>query len=94
MEISLALLADAANVSQQGKLNILGVFDQLRCSQFPCSHPTMVLVLQLHAGPAEYDEQKEIIIRLVDEDGRRLLEVKANLTVQRRAPACARRCRP
>ena len=30
MQVSFALFADAANLSQEGKLNILGVFDALQ----------------------------------------------------------------
>ena len=29
MQVSFALFADAANLSQEGKLNVLGVFDAL-----------------------------------------------------------------
>ena len=39
MNVSFALFADAANLSQEGKLNILGVFDAVQVGQTPAIHP-------------------------------------------------------
>ncbi|HUO51148.1 MAG TPA: hypothetical protein VMT93_01400 [Gemmatimonadaceae bacterium] len=47
MHLSFALLCDAANLSQEGKLNILGVFDALQVTQFPSVHPRANLVVRL-----------------------------------------------
>ncbi len=33
MHVSFALFADSANISQEGKLNILGVFDALQVAR-------------------------------------------------------------
>jgi len=41
MRVSFALFADAANLSQEGKLNILGVFDALQVATLPAVHPRM-----------------------------------------------------
>lgn len=49
MHISFALFADAANLSQEGKLNILGVFDALQIGALPAVHPRATLVLRLKA---------------------------------------------
>jgi len=69
MEVTLALLADAANLSQEGKLNILGAFDRLSAAAFPARHPEMQLVMRFEASPAEYGMKKKIAIKLLDEDG-------------------------
>ena len=37
MHVSFALFADAANLSQEGKLNVLGVFDAVQVGQLPIS---------------------------------------------------------
>jgi hypothetical protein len=50
MHVSFALFADAANLSQEGKLNILGVFDALQVAQFPAVHPRATLVVRLKGG--------------------------------------------
>ncbi len=47
MQLAFALLADAANVSVEGKLNILGVFDALQVASVPTVHPRATLVMRL-----------------------------------------------
>ena len=49
MYVSFALFADAANLSQEGKLNILGVFDALQVGGVPAVHPRATLVVRLKA---------------------------------------------
>jgi hypothetical protein len=49
MHVQFALFADAANVSQEGKLNILGVFDALHVGQLPTVHPRATFVVRLKA---------------------------------------------
>ena len=50
MHLSFAVFADAANLSQEGKLNILGVFDALQVGGFPAVHPRATLVVRLKGG--------------------------------------------
>jgi hypothetical protein len=47
MDVSFALFADGANLSQEGKLNILGVFDAVQVGGFPTVHPRAHLVVRL-----------------------------------------------
>jgi hypothetical protein len=47
MHVTFALFADAANLSQEGKLNILGVFDALQVATLPALHPRATLVVHL-----------------------------------------------
>ncbi len=72
MEIAFALLADAANVSREGKLNILGAFDRVYGSKFPLTWPRMVLVTRFEASAAEYGSEKTLEIVTLDADGKRL----------------------
>jgi hypothetical protein len=51
MHVSFALFADAANISQEGKLNILGVFDALQVAALPAVHPRATMVVRLKALP-------------------------------------------
>lgn len=53
MHVSFALLADAANLSQEGKLNVLGVFDAVQVGGFPTIHPRAHLVLRLKGSRAD-----------------------------------------
>src|SRR4029077_3894327 len=47
MHVTFAIFADAANLSQEGKLNILGVFDALQVGALPAVHPRAHLVVHL-----------------------------------------------
>ena len=49
MQVSFALFADAANLSQEGKLNILGVFDAVQVAGLPTIHPRTHFVVRLKA---------------------------------------------
>jgi hypothetical protein len=51
MHVSFALFADAANISQEGKLNILGVFDALQVGALPAVHPRATMIVRLKAIP-------------------------------------------
>ena len=53
MHVSFALFADAANLSQEGKLNILGVFDTVQVGALPAVHPRATLVVRLKGTRAD-----------------------------------------
>ena len=72
MEVTLALLADAANVSQEGKLNILGTFANINADKFPTRHPEMQLVLRFEASPAEAGMKKKLEVKILDEDAKQV----------------------
>jgi hypothetical protein len=44
VDVTLAVLADYANVSQEGKLNILGVFQEVNPVAFPAGVPQMFVL--------------------------------------------------
>lgn len=75
MEIVLLLLADYANVSRGGKLNVMGVFDHLHASKFPTRHPQMHLVLRLRAELGEPSGPRELTIRVLNQDGRQIISL-------------------
>jgi hypothetical protein len=53
MHVTFALFADAANLSQEGKLNIMGVFDALQVGTLPALHPRATLVVHLKGSAAD-----------------------------------------
>ena len=53
MHISFAVFADAANLSQEGKLNILGVFDAVQVAGLPTIHPRTHFVVRLKADSSD-----------------------------------------
>lgn len=80
MRVTLAVLADYANISQEGKLNILGIFDRIQVAELPTSLPQMHFVMRLEAHPAERDRAHAVEIRLHDPDGQAVFEVKGEVT--------------
>lgn len=86
MDVPLALVADAANMTPDLKLNILGEFNQIRARAFPASHPSMVLVLRFEASPAERGQTKAIDIQLVDDDGAMLFRLENQMMVEHGGP--------
>lgn len=86
MRIKLAVLADFANVTREGKLNIIGLFDTIAVRTLPAVHPQLQLVFRLEANYAERDRQQTIEVVLDDPDGRRLLSMQGQFVVTGREP--------
>lgn len=81
MEVPLALIADAANISEEGKLNVLGVFNRITVRELPATHPQLTLVLRFEADAVEAGQTKRLQIFLADPDGQRLLTLEADIEV-------------
>jgi hypothetical protein len=82
MLVKLAVVADHANVSAEGKLNILGIFERIAVTELPAVHPQMHLVLRLQAHPAERGRPHLVEIRLHDPDGHTVFELKGEMVPQ------------
>jgi len=80
VNVDLALLADYAAVTNEGKLIAAGIFDRLRPPQLPWHHPTMCIALRVHFHPGEEGGHK-IGIRLVDPDGTQIVSLDGDATV-------------
>ncbi|HUP19634.1 MAG TPA: hypothetical protein VM778_06745 [Gemmatimonadota bacterium] len=85
MEVTLAVCCDAANVSREGKLNLLGIFNSIHAARFPAAHPHLALVLRVEARMGE-EGTHPLEIKLVDEDGKQLFEVNGQLQLQGARP--------
>jgi hypothetical protein len=83
MHVSFALFADAANLSQEGKLNVLGVFDAVHAGQFPALHPRATLVVRLKGTQSDVGVHP-LTLRWVNGRGAELWSSTVELTV---APA-------
>lgn len=85
MEVTLAVCCDAANVSREGKLNLLGIFNSIHAGRFPAAHPHLAFVLRVEARIGEEGEYP-LEIQFVDEDGHRLFDVEGELAFQGARP--------
>ncbi len=83
MDVNLAVLADYANVSQDSKLNIMGIFQEVNPPVLAFALPQMYLVVSFVAGPAEFGSVKNIRIVLLDNDGNEMLALEAQAQVPR-----------
>ena len=81
MKITLAVLADYANITREGKLNILGIFDVIHAQDFPMNHPQMQLVMRFEADVAEEGKTKKLEIKLMDDDGKTLFVLNGGFTL-------------
>jgi len=80
MHVSFALFADAANISQEGKLNILGIFDAVQVGQLPALHPRTSFVLRLKAT-AQDAGVYPLVLRWMNPKGNELWSSQADLEI-------------
>jgi hypothetical protein len=80
MHVSFALFADAANLSQEGKLNILGVFDAVQVTTLPTVHPRATFVVRLKGGRSDAGTHT-MALRWVNPQGTELWSSSGELSI-------------
>ncbi len=80
MDVIFAVVADAANVSREGKLNVMGIFDRVFARQLPARFPPMQLVIRLEADYAELDREHAIRVQLSDPDDESVFDIDGTFT--------------
>ncbi len=75
MRINLFLLADHANISEDKKLNIMGVFTEINAFQFPTRTPSMHLVISMSPELGEFGDTRNLAIRLFDPAGNEMMNL-------------------
>lgn len=81
MQVSFALFADAANLSQEGKLNILGVFDAVQVASLPALHPRAHLVVRLKGVPAQAGASHRVTLNWLNPAGNELWSSDGQLDI-------------
>jgi hypothetical protein len=69
MKLLLLLAADYANITGDGKLNVMGIFRDINAYSFPTRHSSMHLVVKLGAELGEYGDTRTLTVKLRDPDG-------------------------
>ncbi len=82
----MAVLADEANVSQEGKLNLMGIFDRIAAADFPVVHPKLVFAFRVEAEFADSGRVFPVRVSMVDEDGAALFEAAGEMMAPPVAP--------
>jgi hypothetical protein len=75
----MAVLADEANVSQEGKLNLMGIFDRIAAPEFPVVHPRLVFAFRVEAEFADSGRLFPVRVTMEDEDGTPLFEAAGEM---------------
>jgi hypothetical protein len=82
MQIRIAALADYTNVTENKKLNIMGIFSQVHAVNVPAVLLQMQFVVQFAFEPSETGE-KNIRILLQDADGQQVLSLEGRANIPR-----------
>jgi hypothetical protein len=75
----MAVLADEANVSQEGKLNLMGIFDRIAAAEFPVVHPKMVFAFRVEADFADSGRAFPVYVSMEDEDGTAIFQANGEM---------------
>jgi hypothetical protein len=75
----MAVLADEANVSQEGKLNLMGIFDRIAAAEFPVVHPKMVFAFRVEADFGDSGRSFPVRVSMEDEDGAALFQAEGEM---------------
>lgn len=79
MEVTLAVICDYANLSRDGKLNILGVFNGIEAPALPISVAQLFIVVSTEAGPTEAGQEFPFELVLWAQDGQEIFRVDQRL---------------
>lgn len=81
MRSILFLVADYANITREGKLNVMGIFNDIYSFNFPARHSSMHLVCKLGAELGEYGQSRDFTVKLLDEDANQIMDVSGQFQV-------------
>lgn len=79
MQLRFAFLAEHANVTEDGKLNVLGIFDRLYAPNFPALHRVLYLVASYEADPGDAQAAHEMEVRFIDPDAQAVRDIRGRV---------------
>jgi len=81
MQLTLFLAADYANITREGKLNVMGIFNDIYAQTFPARHSSMHLVAKLGAELGEYGQARDFTVKLLDADANPIFDLSGQFQV-------------
>lgn len=72
MHCRYSFVCDAANISQTGNLNVLGIFRNINSAKFPCQHPRFTYVANIEFHRSESGKHS-FRINFIDDDGKDII---------------------
>ncbi|MBN1313505.1 MAG: hypothetical protein JXB30_19015 [Anaerolineae bacterium] len=85
MEVLVLLAADYANLERSGKLNVMGIFNDINSATFPMRHPLMHLIFKLGTELGEINQKRTVTVKLLDEYGSELVNIPQNIELPKRS---------
>jgi penicillin V acylase-like amidase (Ntn superfamily) len=83
MKLRTLLVADYANITQDNKVNIMGVFNVINAVKFPARHTSMYVVAIISPEFGETDQEKTFHLELHDDEGHAILLIDGPVQIQR-----------
>ena len=77
----LFLAADYANITREGKLNVMGIFNDIYAQTFPARHSSMQIVIKLGAELGEYGQARDFTLKLLDGSGNQIFDLTGQFQV-------------
>lgn len=81
MNVAFALLADYTLTSKEDKFSVIGIYDRIGAHNFPARHRQLQLAIRLIGTPADYGQDNNIKVELVDSEGRPLTQADGVISV-------------
>lgn len=81
MKLRYALVAEYANFTGDGKLNLMGVTDRIFAYQFPAVHRDLVLVNSIETDNDDENTTQQLQVQLIDPDGLTVAELSGQLEI-------------
>lgn len=78
MQIKYSFFCDAANIDTTGKVNALGIFNNINSENFPLIYPKMTFVAGIEGRRSEAG-QHHMKIKFIDEDGKDIIPPMENV---------------
>ncbi len=85
MRLELFLAADYANITGDGKLNVMGIFRVINATNFPARHASMHLVIRMIPELGEYGVTRDLKVILREPDGNELVELSGQIEAPERS---------
>jgi hypothetical protein len=81
MRLIFAFLADHANITQDGKLNVLGISDHVFSYRFPATHRELFFINSLETDGGDDGTVQIIDVSIIDADGKTIAQAGGEMHI-------------
>lgn len=78
MRVLLCKLCEYVTKLENGRHNLVGIFDDIRADTFPIEHPQFFLVFQLEFEKEEYGNGLQVAARILDTENKEMMRSDIN----------------